>query len=146
MKDLRPAIIRAHEAGRGMREIARFLDITPMMVSRAINRFEETGSNKDRTGRGRKKTARSKKNIQRAKGMIRRNPTTKANSKRKLAKKLGVGPTQAWEILRKDLKMKPWKYRKRQKLNAQAKQKRCDRLSSHAEKILSKQASSNCLF
>uniref|UniRef100_A0A915ECL3 KAP NTPase domain-containing protein n=1 Tax=Ditylenchus dipsaci TaxID=166011 RepID=A0A915ECL3_9BILA len=67
MKDLRPAIIRAHEAGRGAREIARFLDITPMMVSRAINRFEEIRSNKDRTGRGRKKTARSKKNIQRAK-------------------------------------------------------------------------------
>uniref|UniRef100_A0A915CMI0 Transposase n=1 Tax=Ditylenchus dipsaci TaxID=166011 RepID=A0A915CMI0_9BILA len=56
-ESLRPAIIRAHEAGHGVREIARFLDIRPMMVSRAINRFEETGSNKDRTGRGPKKTA-----------------------------------------------------------------------------------------
>ena len=41
-KDLRPAIIRAHEQGRGVREIAEFLSITPMMVSRAIKRFEET--------------------------------------------------------------------------------------------------------
>ena len=51
-KDLRPAIIRAHEQGRGVREIAEFLSITPMMVSRAIKRFEETGSNDDRPGRG----------------------------------------------------------------------------------------------
>ena len=47
-KDLRPAIIRAHEQGRGVREIAEFLSITPMMVSRAIKRFEETGSNGNR--------------------------------------------------------------------------------------------------
>ena len=48
MKDLRPAIIRAHEKGKGVREIARFLDIEPSTVSLAIKRFEETGSNEDR--------------------------------------------------------------------------------------------------
>uniref|UniRef100_A0A914C8Z6 Transposase n=1 Tax=Acrobeloides nanus TaxID=290746 RepID=A0A914C8Z6_9BILA len=47
-KDLRPNIIRAHEKEKGVREIARFLDISPATVSRAIKRFEETGSNKDR--------------------------------------------------------------------------------------------------
>ena len=31
-KDLRPAIIRAHEKGKGVREIARFLDISPATV------------------------------------------------------------------------------------------------------------------
>jgi IS30 family transposase len=46
MKDLRPAIIRAHEKGKGVREIARFLDIEPSTVSRAIKRFEETVATK----------------------------------------------------------------------------------------------------
>ena len=82
-KDLRPAIIRAHEKGKAVREIARFLDISPATVSRAIKRFEETGSNKDRE---RVKTARNRRNIQRAKAMINRNPTTKVNSVRKLAR------------------------------------------------------------
>uniref|UniRef100_A0A914DF28 BZIP domain-containing protein n=1 Tax=Acrobeloides nanus TaxID=290746 RepID=A0A914DF28_9BILA len=79
-----------------------------MMVSRAIKRFEETGSNDDRTGRGRKKTARSKRNILRAKGMIHQNPTTKANSTRKLARKLEVHQKQTWQILREDLGLKPY--------------------------------------
>ena len=45
MNELRPAIIRAHENGKRVREIARFLDIEPSTVSRTIKRFEETGSN-----------------------------------------------------------------------------------------------------
>ena len=35
MKELRPAIIRAHEQGKGVRDIANFLNITPMMVKKA---------------------------------------------------------------------------------------------------------------
>ena len=73
---MRPAIIRAHENGKGVREIARFLDIEPSTVSRAIKRFEETGSNEDRK-RNREKPSRSRRNVQRAKEMIKRNPTTK---------------------------------------------------------------------
>ena len=67
MKGLRPAIIRAHEKGKGVREIARFLDIEPSTVSRTIKRFEETGSNENRK---REKTARSRRNIQRAKAIL----------------------------------------------------------------------------
>ena len=48
MKELRPAIIRAHEKGKGVREIARFLDIEPSTVSRTIKRFEETESSENR--------------------------------------------------------------------------------------------------
>ena len=48
MNELRPAIIRVHENGKGVREIARFLDIEPSTVSRTIKRFEETGSNENR--------------------------------------------------------------------------------------------------
>uniref|UniRef100_A0A914CWG6 Transposase n=1 Tax=Acrobeloides nanus TaxID=290746 RepID=A0A914CWG6_9BILA len=71
-------------------EIAEFLRISTSTVNDAIKRYKETGNNEDRKGRGRKKTARSRKNVQCAKGMIKRNPTTRANSTRKLAKKLDV--------------------------------------------------------
>ena len=82
MNELRPAIIRAHENGK---EYVKFLDIEPSTVSRKIKRFEETGSNENRK---REKTARSRRNIEHTKGMIKRNPSTKVNSTRKLAKKL----------------------------------------------------------
>ena len=87
LQNLREAIIIAHNRGKKQAEIADFLGITQGAVSKTIKRFEETGSN---VNRKREKTARSKKNILRAKTMIKRNPSTKANSTRKLAKKLGV--------------------------------------------------------
>ena len=123
MKELRAAILRMRSFGDSLEKIAKDLRIPKATVQKAIER----GTIEDRPGRGRKKTARSKKNIRRAKQMIQRNPTTKANSARKLAKKLGIDTRQAWEILRQDLGLKPWKYQKRQKLNAQTKQKRLDR-------------------
>ena len=36
MKELRSAIIRAHEQGKGVRDIANFRNITSVVVSRAI--------------------------------------------------------------------------------------------------------------
>ena len=115
LSSLREAIIRAHDRGKTVMEIADFLGISHSTVSKAIKRFEETGSNEDRPGRGRKKSARSKENILRAKGMNKRNPTTKANSARKLGKKLGVDKMSAWRILRKDLELFIYKYQKRQR-------------------------------
>ena len=95
LKNLRDAIIRAHERGKKQVEIAEFLGISTSTVNDAIKRYKETGNNEDRKGRGRKKTARSRKNVQCAKGMIKRNPTTRANSTRKLAKKLDVSEASA---------------------------------------------------
>uniref|UniRef100_A0A914EMM5 Transposase n=1 Tax=Acrobeloides nanus TaxID=290746 RepID=A0A914EMM5_9BILA len=109
--------------GDSMGKIAKDLRISKATVQTAIER----GTIEDRPGRGRKKTARSQQNIRRAKAMIQRNPTTKANSYRKLAKKLEISHVQAWQILREDLGLKPWKYQKRQKLTENAKQKRLDR-------------------
>ena len=73
LKNLRDAIIRAHERGKKQVEIAEFLGISTSTVNDAIKRYKETGNNEDRKGRGRKKTARSRKNVQCAKGMIKRN-------------------------------------------------------------------------
>jgi len=106
LKNLREAIIRAHNRGKGQREIADFLGISPGTVNKAIKRFEETGSYEDRPGRGPKKTARSQENVQRALEMLQQDRSTKTNSTRKLAKKLGVGKDSARRILRMDLKRK----------------------------------------
>ena len=46
--EFRPTIIRMLERGKGVREIARDLGISPGTVTKAKQRFEETGSNKDR--------------------------------------------------------------------------------------------------
>src|SRR6185437_5054903 len=70
LKNLREAIIRAHNRGKGQREIADFLGISPGTVNKAIKRFEETGSYEDRPGRGPKKTARSQENVQRVLEML----------------------------------------------------------------------------
>ena len=135
LSSLREAIIRAHERGKTVMEIVDFLGISQSTVSKAIKRFEETGSNEDRPGRGRKKSARSKENILRAKGMNKRNPTTKANSARKLGKKLGVDKMSAWRILRKDLELFPYKYQKRQQLTATTKKKRKERAGNLLKRL-----------
>uniref|UniRef100_A0A914CS76 Uncharacterized protein n=1 Tax=Acrobeloides nanus TaxID=290746 RepID=A0A914CS76_9BILA len=94
---------------------SKFLGISTSTVNDAIKRYKETGNNEDQKGRGRKKTARSRKNVQCAKGMIKLNSTTRANSTRKLAKKLDVSEASAKRILKKDLNLKPFKFQKRQK-------------------------------
>jgi transposase len=127
MKELRPAIIRMHERGVKNNEIVRLLGVHEATVRKAIERFEETGSNNDRKRSGRKKTARTPKNIQRVKKMMQQNPTTKANSTRKLAKKLPFSRRSAQRILKEDLGMKPYKFLERQKLTDVAKKKRKDR-------------------
>uniref|UniRef100_A0A914D3U7 Transposase n=1 Tax=Acrobeloides nanus TaxID=290746 RepID=A0A914D3U7_9BILA len=50
-----------------------------------------------------------------------RNPITKANSSKILFKKLGINHVSAWQILREDHGLKPYKFQKRQKLTANVK-------------------------
>ena len=107
MAEMRPAIIKLHEKGFSTRKIGELLDVPQRTVVDDIKRYKETGSNEDRKGRGRKKEARNRRNVQRGKGMIQRNPTTKENSTRKLAKKLEVSRMTAHRILHFDLGLKP---------------------------------------
>jgi len=51
LKNLRDAIIRAHERGKKQVEIAEFLGISTSTVNDAIKRYKETGNNEDRKGR-----------------------------------------------------------------------------------------------
>jgi transposase len=135
MTEMRPAIIKLHEKGLSERKIAALLDVPKTTAHRHIKRFEESGSHQNKPKGKPEKTARNRRNIQRAKGMIQRNPTTKANSVRKLARKLGIGRDSAHRILREDLGKKPFKYLKRQKLNEAAKKKRLDRSRALLERF-----------
>src|SRR4051812_36301150 len=99
MTEMRPAIIKLHEKGVPKREIGRLLDVPEATVRVHIKRYEETGSHHNKP---KGNTARNRINIQRAKGMIKRNPTSKANSSRKLAK-----PHPSVESLKRALK-KAW--------------------------------------
>jgi transposase len=63
LTNLREAIIVAHNRGKKQTEIADFLGISQGAVSKAIKRFEETGSNQDRPKGRPEKTARNRRNI-----------------------------------------------------------------------------------
>ena len=95
-EEMRPAIIKLHEKGVPKREIGRLLDVNEATVRKHIKRFEETGSHQNKPKGRPEKTARNRRNIKRAKAKIQRNPSTRANSKRKLAKKLGKLRMRLW--------------------------------------------------
>uniref|UniRef100_A0A914EH31 Transposase n=1 Tax=Acrobeloides nanus TaxID=290746 RepID=A0A914EH31_9BILA len=101
LTNLREAIIVAHNRGKKQTEIADFLGISQGAVSKAIKRFEETGSNQDRPKGRPEKTARNSRNIMRAREMIQRNPTTKAN-----VESLKKALTKAWNEITLDTLVK----------------------------------------
>jgi transposase len=125
MKELRPAITRMYQRGTAKREIARLLEIGESIVRKAIQRHEETGTNKDRPGRGRKKTARNQRNIKRVQGMIQRNP--KEIHLESWLRKLEFLQNRYIEFFAKISNLSPFKFKKRQKLTEPTKQKRRNR-------------------
>lgn len=108
MSNQRSAIIKLHEKGKGATEIGRLLDIHRNTVSKAIKRYQETGSNHDRPRSGRPKTANTAANRKKILGRIARNPSTQKNSTRKLGKAVGVSDWSVRKIL-KDAGLKPRK-------------------------------------
>uniref|UniRef100_A0A915ECP1 Fungal lipase-like domain-containing protein n=1 Tax=Ditylenchus dipsaci TaxID=166011 RepID=A0A915ECP1_9BILA len=62
MADLRPVILRLYQEEKKVMEISRLLNISQPNVSRAIKRFEETGSNNDRAKSGRPVSANTEDN------------------------------------------------------------------------------------
>uniref|UniRef100_A0A914DCN6 Homeodomain-like DNA binding domain-containing transcription factor n=1 Tax=Acrobeloides nanus TaxID=290746 RepID=A0A914DCN6_9BILA len=105
-----------NERGTGVYEIDRLLGINKATVSRAIQRFEETGSNIDRPGRGSKRSARTRENIRKIKAKIQRNPSSRKNSTRKIASAYGISPKPVHWIFANELKLKFWKPLKRHNL------------------------------
>jgi transposase len=81
MKEFRPATIRMHENGYSVKEIAEISQYST--VHDDIKRFEETGLNAER---GKTSKARTEENRNVAR-LIQKDPSSKVNSSRKLAKK-----------------------------------------------------------
>lgn len=127
--------------GQTQKDVAALFGVPRDRVSRAIRRFDETGTHKDRAGKGRKRTARSAQKIQEANDHLQQNRHTKlrngvtGNSSRKLASKLDVSVRSTRRILHEDLGLKPWKKQEHQKLTDAAKRKRLERATALKERF-----------
>ena len=113
MKELRGGIIRLFEEGKNANQIATAMNLDRKTVGRIIHRYQETGSYEDRHRSGRPRTARTPANKRKIKGRIQRNPNSRKNSIRKMAKAFG----SVHSILHEDLGMKSRKKVKAQGLN-----------------------------
>ena len=109
MKELRATILRMHSFGHSRREIATALHISQPTVHKAIH----WGTVEDRPGRGGKNKVRTPENLRKAKARLRRNPSSRKNSVRKLDKALGISPKSAHCFLMQDLGLKSYRPLKR---------------------------------
>ena len=98
-----------------------------MFVSRTISRFTDAGRIQDRPRPGRKRTVRNSTLGKNVRLRIHRNP---ARSKRKLAKEINVACESMRLLVRTELGMTPYKYKKVQLLSDQNKVKRLERSRS----------------
>ena len=122
--DKRTAIVELFKSGNSKKDIAKSLKVNRMLVWRTLKRFEETGDVKNMPGQGRPKTARTTKLVKSTREKVRRNPK---RSIRKLSIESNVSYGTMSTILRKDLKMSPFKHVKKHQLSAQIVDKRLQR-------------------
>uniref|UniRef100_A0A915EMH1 Transposase n=1 Tax=Ditylenchus dipsaci TaxID=166011 RepID=A0A915EMH1_9BILA len=106
MADYGKAIIKLNQKGKSEREISELLDVPKTTVHKIIVKYNETGTTDRRRGSGRPRTARTPANKRKIKERIQRNPSSRKNSKRKMAAVLGIGRESVGNILHKDLGMK----------------------------------------
>ena len=113
MSELRAGIVRLHQQGYKVMEIARMLNCANQTVSYAIKRFEETGSNDDRPRSGRPATATTEESIQLIADRIcycndheEGHIHSQSDSKRKLATELGVSASSALRMIHEVFDMK----------------------------------------
>lgn len=124
MNSNRDVIVRLFQEGRKQSDIARSLNLSMQLVSKAIKRYKETGSNKDRPGKGRKRNINITKIQRKIKSRIQRNPRT---STRKLAKSTGISKSSTHRILKNVLHLKAYKLKKANALDDNNKATRLDR-------------------
>lgn len=124
MNSNRDVIVRLFQEGRKQSDIARSLNLSRQLVSKAIKRYKETGSNKDRPGKGRKRNINITKIQRKIKSRIQRNPRT---STRKLAKSTGISKSSTHRILKNVLHLKAYKLKKANALDDNNKATRLDR-------------------
>lgn len=128
VKDLRSAFIYLNkQKNKTIKEISEFFGANRDTVSRAIKRFEETGTCEDRERSGRPKTATSNAQQEAISNAIAQNPSTKVNSARKLERRFRISRSSIRRILKRDLRLFPYKMKDRQKLTMDHVRKRLAR-------------------
>jgi len=130
--DKRTAIVQLFKAGNSRQDISKSLKVNRMLVWRTLKRYEETGGIQNRPGQGRPRTARTPKLVRSTREKIRRNPK---RSIQKLAKESNVSYGTMSTVLRKDLKMSPFKHVKKHQLSAQVVDKRLQRSKNLLSRI-----------
>lgn len=121
---IRQKIIDFHKDGLSKHQIATRLKESRTSVIRIIKKYEETGRLEDLPRSGRPRSVRTKKLIEKVRAKVKRNAN---RSGRKLAKEYGFCLKTMQNVLKYDLKMKCFKFQKRQVLSAATKKKRHER-------------------
>ncbi|PAV77562.1 hypothetical protein WR25_07176 [Diploscapter pachys] len=100
-------IIEFNKRGHSNETTVRLFKTLRQVVSRRIKRFKEVGSTSDRLRSGRPRTF----NVTRAKKLIKmRIKQNPKRSIRKMAQNLDISHRAARSIVRKDLKLEPYKF------------------------------------
>ncbi|XP_072395165.1 uncharacterized protein [Diabrotica undecimpunctata] len=95
-----------------------------MFVYRTITRYNDTGSIAKRYDGGRKKTATSPEMVRKVKARLERNPRRSGNQ---MAKELKISQRSMQRILKKGIKVKPYKFQKAHNLTPKQKKVRLER-------------------
>ena len=122
--DKRIAIVELFKARNSKKEICKDLKVNKMLVWRTLKRYKESGNVQNRPGQGRPRSARTSKLIKAIREKVRRNPK---RSIRKTAKEANVSYGAMFTVLRRDLKMSPFKHMKKQLWSAKTVEKRLAR-------------------
>jgi hypothetical protein len=113
---LRPAFVfLVKEKKKSRREVAKFFGVGRDTVNEAVNRFEGTGSFKNRPGQGRPRTSTDPDHVEAARQLIQQNPRTTSRggiagrSVRSVARMLGIRRESSRRILTDDLNLFAYK-------------------------------------
>ena len=120
----RIAIVELFKAGKSQKEICKDLKVNRMLVWRTLKRYKKRINVQNRPGQGRFRSPRTSKLIKATREKIRRNPK---RSIRKTAKEANVSYGTMFTILRRDLKMSPFKHLRKQLLSVKTVDKRLAR-------------------
>ena len=112
--DKRTIIVELNKAGNSKQNIYKSRKVNRILVWMTLKCYDETGDIQNRPGQGRPITARTPKLVKFTREKIRRNPK---RSIQNLAKELNVSYGTMSTVLRKDLKMSPFKHVKKHRIS-----------------------------
>jgi len=126
MSDKSALIANLHKSGKTAAQIFEILKpfVSRSGVYKVINRFKSTGSYLPKVRSTPPRPVRTKKLVNAIRSKLRRNPQRSA---RKMAKEAGVSHMTVQNVLKKDLKCRPYKKVKRQLLSGPTREKRLQR-------------------